>query len=1049
MSNQADDKTVPVSGERGTGTPEWKVFDAAWYRRRYQSVLDAEEKQATDQKLEDLWKQTVRETGRSPNRFFDEKWYLSYNSDVGRQIRAGGIFETGFQHYEDIGFKSCSPHWLFREEDYFRRNCDLSYRDILSQGFVNGYDHYLKCGDKEGRQANLYFQPELFVSQLLREGMDIDVSQGAFRTYLSLEDERLGQMRTSWYFDPQWYLRRYPEVEECIRTGRYGLPLEHYLCNDEPTRFDPNPHFSEIYYLAQYPDIEKAVAEGRYRNGYEHFLTTGLYEGRRPQQGVELDLGVMKGGRSHLLADYNVEDAFALYVRQKEEKFSIDLLSCSVEAARKLAITRLEAHLPALYRNPLVFDTSWPPELTVILCSEGDYLSVTASLLSLYEQGFSGQEIMVVSNGTVRERHRLEKTFKNVTFLYPAEWKTDKGLFLKGVQLAKCEQILLLYAGVTVHQNALSVIFSSMAERDITGGGGQVIAANQKVLETGCHIFRDGSVKVYGKGEKAFSPDISFARQVDGFQRGAFFGRREAILPLLAELAPFEDKTGFLSLTCSLSAMGNKLVYCPDLLLTDLETGRAFELPASVPDLFKENFPSYLAEEFLPSDQRTPFFNKEKNRTILIVYERLPLASEGGFSRRAFDLIEILHKEGWEVSLLALHEGPEDRLTPLQSYPSSVKWFVGEDYLQDFFVKGHVEFDLVWVNGSSIAAQLMSLVKPFLRSEQNFILDITTLEGNGLRASESYLRRCVGGQDNKELFLAELRQKLSDAWLCRAVITDNDWEADHIRQAGIFNVVVIPNRFRAPGVTPQMEGRSGLLFPVPLYKSGDAAHDGFDWFCLNVLPALRDILPEDIPLWVGAYHNPAIDLAFYERFVPVKGLTKPLPLAEIMEQCRLAVVPTRVMATITPEILDVMEAGLPAVMSSPVMKELGFTAGEEGIDGGFNDPQSFALAIAELYTDEALWNRISKAASEKITASYSKEHFRSSVLSLLAQLENPVFQSYPLKISRTSPARRFQPAPLILSGEVSDEPNAAKSVEDVEEANDRMPGIRLGVTLET
>lgn len=1060
MTEQGDDKKTDSPDERllQQNLPEWKVFDAPWYLRRYEPVLSEEEKQADSAALEVLWRQGARQSERSPNRFFDEKWYLDDNKDIGSKIRSGSIFETGFQHYEEVGFKTCSPHWLFREEDYFRRNPDLSYRDILSLGFLNGYDHYLKKGDKEGRQASLYFQPALFISEAARKGFEIEESHGAFRTFLALKTPHLNRVRTSWYFDPDWYLSRYPEVEEALQAGDYAAPLEHYLCNHDPLRFDPNPYFSEVYYLAQYPDIEKAIAEGHYRNGYEHFLATGLYEGRRPHPSVEIDLGVMKTDRAHLLIDHNVSDPFAFYIRQKEEKFPSDDLTCTDEQARKLAVTRLEAHLPALYRHPLVFEKGVRPEISVILFSQGDYLSVTATLLSLHQHGFAGQEIIIVSRGNLREKTRLEKTFRNMVILTPSEWMTDHALFLSGVKRAHCEKILLVYAGVTFRHNAFSVILSCLGRNDIVGGGGQVLSASQKLLETGIHILRDGSLKIYGVGEKAFAPPVSFPSVVDAFKRGAFFTRKKEIAPLLETLSPLAENTGFLLLTASLSGMGKKLLYCPRLVMTDLETGRAFDLPSLVPEFISNHFPAYLSQAPLPIGQSTPFLsNQEAGRTVLLIYQHLPLRAEEGFSRRAFDLLELFVEEGWTVTLLALKEGREDRLTPLESYPPSVRWLVGEDYLQDFLLKGRAAFDLVWMNGSEIAARVLPLVKGTLSSSQDLVLDVTTLEGEGLHATESALRRRVGGQNDPALFLKEVQQELSDHWLCRAIITDNEEEAASLRKAGIFNVVVIPNRKRSLNFTPHMTNRTGLFFPLPIYKAGDAAHDAFDWFCLEVAPLLKEILSEEIPLWVGGYHHHEVNLGFYERFTPVKGLREAFSFEEKMSECRLAVIPTRFMTTITPEILDVTGAGLPAVMSSPIIKALGFKAGQEGMEAGFNDPQAFAMAVAELYTDEKLWTALSQEAYGKISRLYDSEHFRKHVRDFLEQLKKPVFQKTALKLDISAPRRRFQPAPVIFSDPSPDDDADEHDVKtdqtlnsgDEEEMSDSKPGIRLGVTLET
>lgn len=78
-------------------------------------------------------------------------------------------------------------------------------------------------------------------------------------------------IRRSGLFDPEWYLRRYPDVR---RNG--GDPLAHYLRYGAGEGRDPGPAFSTRDYLRRYPDVSESGI-----NPLVHYVRHGIGEGRR------------------------------------------------------------------------------------------------------------------------------------------------------------------------------------------------------------------------------------------------------------------------------------------------------------------------------------------------------------------------------------------------------------------------------------------------------------------------------------------------------------------------------------------------------------------------------------------------------------------------------------------------------------------------------------------------------------------------------------------------------------------------------------------------
>lgn len=85
-------------------------------------------------------------------------------------------------------------------------------------------------------------------------------------------ERRAAIIRRSGYFNPEWYLARYPGV------ARAGIdPARHFAARGSIERRDPSPKFSTAHYLDSNPDV---AASGVH--ALEHFITKGLREGRTP-----------------------------------------------------------------------------------------------------------------------------------------------------------------------------------------------------------------------------------------------------------------------------------------------------------------------------------------------------------------------------------------------------------------------------------------------------------------------------------------------------------------------------------------------------------------------------------------------------------------------------------------------------------------------------------------------------------------------------------------------------------------------------------------------
>ena len=211
--------------------PLWRVFDAAWYRTTYKTVLGSA-LTLPDAALK-LWYDTQGAySGHSPNRYFDEEWYRLNCAEAFEGI-TNRLYRSGFEHYCQRGFKTQAPHYLFSERYYMQHTPELTPTTLATQGYVNGYDHYLRTGDHNNRSGHVFFNPALYLRNRpkLVELEHLPPFQHLLHMSRTLPD----RIALSEQFDPLWYGTLNPEALRTVQAGYSPNMLFSFL-----SRFTPN-----------------------------------------------------------------------------------------------------------------------------------------------------------------------------------------------------------------------------------------------------------------------------------------------------------------------------------------------------------------------------------------------------------------------------------------------------------------------------------------------------------------------------------------------------------------------------------------------------------------------------------------------------------------------------------------------------------------------------------------------------------------------------------------------------------------------------------------
>lgn len=101
------------------------------------------------------------------------------------------------------------------------------------------------------------------------------------------------------YFDENWYLTRYQDIQKALERGIVTSARQHYM------RFGFYEHrlpyrieIDEAWYLKTYSDVKNAIEKRQYASGQVHFEVAGFGEGRLPYPNFTLRMAEQGGLKS-------------------------------------------------------------------------------------------------------------------------------------------------------------------------------------------------------------------------------------------------------------------------------------------------------------------------------------------------------------------------------------------------------------------------------------------------------------------------------------------------------------------------------------------------------------------------------------------------------------------------------------------------------------------------------------------------------------------------------------------------------------------------------
>jgi GT2 family glycosyltransferase len=938
----------------------WAVFDWQWYLRSYldvASIIGDDDPSA----VLGYYVELGQRLGHSPNRFFDEQWHRHTYLQIAERVVAGD-WSSAFDAYCRRGALDRSPHWLFDELGYRDRYPDLTNRVLEEFGLFNGYDHYLRHGGLEDRVGHVLFDPHVYLANFDPADVAAIRENGVFQHYLNRIESDEPELRTSIYFDPVWYVKRYPEVARDIEAKRWKCALHHYLCNDSPSAFDPLSSFSESWYLQRDPGLLDVIAARSFRNGYMHFLQFGAKELRSPTASIDLAWYAAQTPVRNDLERGRAADAYAHWLEigaagglppAKPEIEKVTDLQ-----ARDLFHQTARALLPIAGRFGYGFEYENEPALSVVMVVRNGFATTMATIASLRPNAAPDTELIIIDLGSDDETRSIEQYVPGAKVL---RFDSDPGWSRAadaGRQLSSAQMVLFLSSESQIAPGSIDRARARLAADPSVGAvGAMILQAHGVIAQAGGIVWNNGNTHDYRRGASPLHPEANFVRSVD-FCSPAFLLVRSTIL---SQLDGFDHDcaAGYeaVDLCLRMAQSGFRVVYDPSVMIVLADGSR----PGGPSDHFLRKHATVLAEQFPPGGPIQVFARHAGARPqrVLFIEDTVPLRRIGSGFVRANDLVRVFGDMPEQVEVM--HTLSLDRLASfLDSRPGY--------------------YDTVWIARTHNLAR----VRPILArsaTEGNLKAQIV-LDTEAVTPHREAMQARLEG-DVYDLQSA-MQTILTNTDICQQVVAVTEAEAETLRWHGFPLVSVIGHMIDPKPTARAFSQRSGMLFVGAIHKKDSPNLDSLIWFVDEVLPLIEAELKWETRLTIAGYVAPDVDLSRFAHHPRITLRGQVADLGPLYNAHRVFVAPTRYAAGAPYKVLEAASRGLPVVATEVLRGELDWVAQQEIVATAADDPAAFAAAVVALYRDETRWQLLRAAALQRLRLENDKEDFVRAVGLVLA-----------------------------------------------------------------
>lgn len=633
------------------------------------------------------------------------------------------------------------------------------------------------------------------------------------------------------------------------------------------------------------------------------------------------------------------------------------------------------------------------PNVTVVI-PVFNHIEVTAACLASVAAARCTMpfEVIVVDDASQDASAQRLATVDGLTVL-----RNDQNLGFvrscnRGAAQARGEYLVLLNNDTEVTDGWLDRLLEVFALRPDAGlVGARLVYPDGRLQECGGIVFRDGSGWNYGRGDSPDRPEYQVLREVDYCSGACIALRRDwfnAQGGFDERYAPayYEDT----DLAFRIRAAGLRVYVQPACTVvhhegvssgTDEDSGTK-RYQAVNRDTFRARWAAVLAthpERIAdPNDAaavRAARDHRLRGR-VLLVDAHTPEPDQDSGSVRLVNLMQCLQALGYGVSFLADNRAWCGGYTQALQAAGVEAWYAPWlDSPRAFLEQHGGDFCAVLVSRHYVATHYLAPVRRHC-PRARFIFD--TVDLHYLR--EQRLAELEGSAVLQQTARQTRRAELAVIRAADATLVVSTVEREVLaRDAPEARVFVLSNIHEVQGRRTPFEQRRDLFF------MGGYQHppniDAAQWFVREIWPRVHARLPGVTFHLVGSKAPRAVreldgDGVKFHGFVP--------DLAPFLDGCRLAVAPLRYGAGVKGKINHSMSHGQPVVATPIAVEGMFAEHGREVLVAA--TAADFADEVVRLYTDAALWERLSAASIENVEAHFSLAAARRSLEAVLAEL---------------------------------------------------------------